>query len=83
MSNDVHTRRKVRSVIKNWLISINIVSPNRYFCRSVEYDEKTKQCSLSEEDSVSQKDDIINHSSPTHNFYDLICLDNCKHYFNF
>lgn len=48
----------------------------RYFCRSVEYDDQTKQCILSEEDSISQKDDISISSSPTHHFYDLVCLDN-------
>ena len=50
----------------------------RYFCRSVEYDEQTKQCILSEEDSISQKDDLSISSSPTHHFYDLVCLDNRK-----
>ncbi|XP_059610629.1 uncharacterized protein LOC132257653 [Phlebotomus argentipes] len=48
----------------------------KYFCRSVEFDDQTKQCILSEEDSVSQKDDISISSSPTHHFYDLVCLDN-------
>uniref|UniRef100_A0A336LTK1 CSON004351 protein n=1 Tax=Culicoides sonorensis TaxID=179676 RepID=A0A336LTK1_CULSO len=48
----------------------------KYYCRSVEYDDQTKQCILSEEDSVSQKDDISISSSPTHHFYDLVCLDN-------
>lgn len=38
----------------------------------------TKQCTLSEEDSVSQKDDLGISSSPTHHFYDLVCLDNRK-----
>lgn len=56
----------------------------RYFCRSVEFDDQTKQCILSEEDSISQKDDISVSSSPTHHFYDLVCLDNRKSYkFNF
>lgn len=50
----------------------------RYFCRSVEFDDQTKQCILSEEDSISQKDDISVSSSPTHHFYDLVCLDNRK-----
>lgn len=51
---------------------------HRYFCRSVEFDDQTKQCILSEEDSISQKDDISVSSSPTHHFYDLVCLDNRK-----
>lgn len=50
----------------------------RYICRSVEFDDKTKQCILSEEDSISQKDDLSISSSPTHHFYDLVCLDNRK-----
>lgn len=45
----------------------------------MEYDDQTKQCILSEEDSVSQKDDISISSSPTHHFYDLVCLDNRKY----
>ncbi|XP_070514918.1 uncharacterized protein Nompa isoform X3 [Cardiocondyla obscurior] len=48
----------------------------KYFCRSVEFDEQTRQCVISEEDSVSQKDDIGVSSSPSHHFYDLVCLDN-------
>ncbi|XP_063987532.1 uncharacterized protein LOC135167849 isoform X2 [Diachasmimorpha longicaudata] len=48
----------------------------KYFCRSVEYDEQTRQCVISEEDSVSQKDDIGMSLSPSHHFYDLVCLDN-------
>ncbi|XP_034650130.1 uncharacterized protein LOC117889774 isoform X4 [Drosophila subobscura] len=48
----------------------------KYFCRSVEFDDQSKQCILSEEDSISQKDDISISSSPTHHFYDLVCLDN-------
>ncbi|KAI4469251.1 hypothetical protein MML48_2g00001034 [Holotrichia oblita] len=51
------------------------VRAEKYFCRSVEYDEMTKQCILSEEDSISQKDDIGVSSSPTHHFYDFACLD--------
>lgn len=51
----------------------------RYFCRSIEFDEMTKQCTLSEEDSYSQKDDLGIASSPTHHFYDLVCLDNRKY----
>lgn len=50
----------------------------KYFCRSVEFDDQTKQCIISEEDSVSQKDDIGFSSSTSHNFYDLVCLDNRK-----
>lgn len=38
----------------------------------------TKQCILSEEDSISQKDDIGVSSSPTHHFYDFACLDSRK-----
>ncbi|XP_060519493.1 uncharacterized protein LOC132697826 isoform X2 [Cylas formicarius] len=51
------------------------VRAEKYLCRSVEYDEMTKQCTLSEEDSVSQKDDIGVASSPSHHFYDFVCLD--------
>ncbi|XP_017767802.1 PREDICTED: uncharacterized protein LOC108556286 isoform X2 [Nicrophorus vespilloides] len=51
------------------------VRAEKYFCRSIEYDEMTKQCTVSEEDSVSQKDDIGVSSSPTHHFYDFACLD--------
>ncbi|XP_066249102.1 uncharacterized protein nompA [Euwallacea similis] len=47
----------------------------KYLCRSIEYDEMTKQCTLSEEDSISQKDDIGVASSPSHHFYDFVCLD--------
>jgi len=56
----------------------------KYFCRSVEFDEQTRQCVISEEDSVSQKDDIGVSSSPSHHFYDLVCLDNreCMQNFN-
>jgi hypothetical protein len=53
-------------------------STTRYFCRSIEYDEQTHLCVLSEEDSVSQKDDLRISSSPTHHLYDLVCLDNRK-----
>ena len=35
----------------------------------------TKLCTLSEEDSISQKEDIGIASSPTHHFYDFACLD--------
>ncbi|XP_050674379.1 uncharacterized protein LOC126971921 isoform X2 [Leptidea sinapis] len=52
------------------------VRAEKYFCRSIEHDEMTRQCVLSEEDSVSQKDDITVSASPTHHFYDLVCLDN-------
>lgn len=48
----------------------------KYFCRSVEFDEQTRQCVISEEDSVSQRDDIGISSSPSYHFYDLVCLDN-------
>lgn len=54
----------------------------RYFCRSVEFDDQSKQCVLSEEDSISQKDDISISSSPTHHFYDLVCLDNRNYNMN-
>lgn len=55
---------------------------SRYFCRSIEFDDMTKQCVISEEDSVSQKDDLGISSSPTNNFYDLVCLDNRKSSFH-
>ncbi|XP_038211604.1 uncharacterized protein LOC119832073 [Zerene cesonia] len=55
------------------------VRAEKYFCRSIEHDEMTRQCVLSEEDSVSQKDDITMSASPTHHFYDLVCLDNLSH----
>ncbi|XP_033229864.1 uncharacterized protein LOC117181378 isoform X2 [Belonocnema kinseyi] len=48
----------------------------KYFCRSVEFDEQTRQCAISEEDSVSQRDDIGESTSPSYHFYDLVCLDN-------
>jgi hypothetical protein len=51
------------------------VHAEKYFCRSIEYDEMTKLCTLSEEDSVSQKEDIGTASSSTHHFYDFACLD--------
>ncbi|RVE48307.1 hypothetical protein evm_007058 [Chilo suppressalis] len=52
------------------------VRAEKYFCRSIEHDAMTRQCVLSEEDSVSQKDDVTVSASPTHHFYDLVCLDN-------
>lgn len=52
----------------------------KYFCRSVEFDEQTRQCVISEEDSVSQRDDIGISNSPSYHFYDLVCLDNRKLY---
>lgn len=55
------------------------VRAEKYFCRSIEYDEMSKQCTLSEEDSISQKDDIGIASSPTHHFYDFACLDSRKY----
>lgn len=51
----------------------------RYFCRAVEYDEQIKRCIIFEEDSMSQKDDLRVSSSPTHDLYDLVCLDNGKY----
>ncbi|XP_022174550.1 uncharacterized protein LOC111036724 isoform X1 [Myzus persicae] len=48
----------------------------KYFCRSVEYDEQIRRCIIFEEDSMSQKDDLRVSSSPTHDLYDLVCLDN-------
>lgn len=54
------------------------VRAEKYLCRSIEYDEMTKQCILSEEDSISQKDDLDVSSSPTHHFYDFACLDSRK-----
>ncbi|XP_063367031.1 uncharacterized protein LOC134655495 isoform X4 [Cydia amplana] len=55
------------------------VRAEKYFCRSIEHDAMTRQCVLSEEDSVSQKDDVTVSASPTHHFYDLVCLDNLSH----
>lgn len=60
------------------LYTYDIIS--RYFCRSIEHDAMTRQCVLSEEDSVSQKDDVTVSASPTHHFYDLVCLDNREYY---
>lgn len=54
------------------------VRAEKYFCRSIEYDEMTKQCTISEEDSVSQKGDLVGGTSSTHNFYDFACLDSRK-----
>ncbi|XP_025832148.1 uncharacterized protein LOC108738303 [Agrilus planipennis] len=54
---------------------IMCVRAEKYFCRSIEYDEMTKQCSIAEEDSVSQKDDLGIASSSTHHYYDFACLD--------
>ncbi|XP_022904639.2 uncharacterized protein [Onthophagus taurus] len=51
------------------------IRAEKYFCRSVEYDERTQQCTLSEEDSISQSNDIDTSESPTHHFYDFACLD--------
>ncbi len=48
----------------------------RYFCRAVEYDDSLKRCIIFEEDSVSQKDDVKQSNSPSHDLYDLVCLDN-------
>ncbi|XP_014208276.1 uncharacterized protein LOC106639272 [Copidosoma floridanum] len=48
----------------------------KYFCRSVEFDEQTRQCIISEEDSVSQRDDVGVSNTPSYHFYDLVCLDN-------
>lgn len=47
----------------------------RYFCRAVEYDEQLRRCIIFEEDSFSQKDDLRTSTSPTHDLFDLICLD--------
>ncbi|XP_065219533.1 uncharacterized protein LOC135845021 isoform X2 [Planococcus citri] len=47
----------------------------KYFCRAVEYDEPIRRCIIFEEDSMSQKDDLRVSSSPTHDLYDLVCLD--------
>ncbi|KOB68806.1 Uncharacterized protein OBRU01_18727, partial [Operophtera brumata] len=60
-------------------LALNLVLSVRYFCRSIEHDAVTRQCVLSEEDSVSQKDDVTVSASPTHHFYDLVCLDNLSH----
>lgn len=83
MPDDVLARGKVNfstSRFRRSEIIINVCNfaINRYICRSVEFDDKTKQCILSEEDSISQKDDLSISSSPTHHFYDLVCLDNRK-----
>ncbi|CAG9831303.1 unnamed protein product [Diabrotica balteata] len=51
------------------------IKAEKYLCRSIEYDEMTRQCTLSEEDSISQKDDIGVANSESHNFYDFACLD--------
>lgn len=56
----------------------SITFRNRYFCRSVEYDEQIRRCIIFEEDSMSQKDDLRTSSSPTHDLYDLVCLDSRK-----
>ncbi|XP_054280861.1 uncharacterized protein LOC128998659 isoform X2 [Macrosteles quadrilineatus] len=50
----------------------------KYFCRSIEYDEQIRRCIIFEEDSMSQKDDLRTSSSPTHDLYDLVCLDSPK-----
>ncbi|XP_050440401.1 uncharacterized protein LOC126845652 isoform X2 [Adelges cooleyi] len=50
----------------------------KYFCRAIEYDEQIRRCIIFEEDSMSQKDDLRVSSSPTHDLYDLVCLDNPK-----
>ncbi|XP_050521456.1 uncharacterized protein LOC126894461 isoform X2 [Daktulosphaira vitifoliae] len=50
----------------------------KYFCRAVEYDDQIRRCIIFEEDSLSQKDDLRVSSSPTHDLYDLVCLDNPK-----
>lgn len=57
------------------------IRAEKYFCRSIEYDEMTKQCTISEEDSISQRDDIGVASSPSHHFYDFTCLDSRKYEF--
>lgn len=57
------------------------IRAEKYFCRSIEYDEMTKQCTISEEDSISQRDDIGLASSPSHHFYDFTCLDSRKYIF--
>lgn len=64
-----------------FLFCSSIAFVTRYFCRSIEHDAMTRQCVLSEEDSVSQKDDVTVSASPTHHFYDLVCLDNRKYFF--
>ena len=48
----------------------------RYFCRSIEYDDRRRECIISEEDSVSQRDDLRSSSSPSRHLFDLVCLDN-------
>lgn len=80
MPSNVHSSRKVRNEIKCVTMNqfLKLFNVFRYFCRSIEFDDMTKQCVISEEDSVSQKDDLGISSSPTNNFYDLVCLDNRK-----
>ncbi|XP_072162409.1 LOW QUALITY PROTEIN: uncharacterized protein nompA [Bemisia tabaci] len=50
----------------------------KYFCRAIEYDEQIRRCIIFEEDSMSQKDDLRTSSSPTHDLYDLVCLDSLE-----
>lgn len=44
----------------------------------MEYDEQLRRCIIFEEDSFSQKDDLRTSTSPTHDLFDLICLDGGK-----
>ncbi|CAG2058845.1 unnamed protein product, partial [Timema podura] len=54
---------------------IKCLQAEKYFCRSIEYDVQSRQCSILEEDTVSQKDDLRTSSSPTHHIYELVCLE--------
>lgn len=65
-------------IVQRYRIHNNLIFFYRYFCRSVEYDEQIRRCIIFEEDSMSQKDDLRVSSSPTHDLYDLVCLDNRK-----
>lgn len=65
------------SYFAKWRLFTSTLFPClRYFCRSVEYDEQNRLCIISEEDSISQRDDLQTSSNPTHHLYDLVCLDN-------
>ncbi|KAK7863129.1 hypothetical protein R5R35_002011 [Gryllus longicercus] len=54
------------------------IKAEKYFCRSVEYDEQTHQCIVSEEDAVSQEDDVQISSSSSHHLYNFVCLDKAQ-----
>lgn len=58
----------------------------RYLCRSVEYEEQGRQCILSDEDSISQREHLRSTGASSssgsiktgHHLYDLVCLDTRK-----